>query len=399
MKNAIKLAAALIAASAASAAESGLVKDAESYIFKEANLLAPAESDAQNTFARSAESSLINKAPLYALLDASDKGEIGESEIGLIIQDLSDRTKSLKSAKDKTLACMAAQNFFDKLPERFSLGQDKFGNDIVAFYIRDDNQIVLGSRAEFPRRLKNPIRSVLEELDSPYKIKRRFDKDLSGDLNDDEQISMLLEMRYLHSEAKNSHERAKILETYGEILDSQNREEVEITWGQNSSLKMLKNLKNKKWELFGEKPLVRAKAGEHPSYKLLKLSKDRISTLGFLECLDALRRTNVFKRADKMGEILAKLEASPAEKISLSDKNAVKRAAELGFSPREFYNAKFGLIEYVNERHETVLAPIFDTDPENTPEELSIFGYSNYENTSEEERKEINDFYEKSHKE
>ncbi|MBO6102814.1 MAG: hypothetical protein J6P03_06135, partial [Opitutales bacterium] len=156
MKNAIKLAAALIAASAASAAESGLVKDAESYIFKEANLLAPAESDAQNTFARSAESSLINKAPLYALLDASDKGEIGESEIGLIIQDLSDRTKSLKSAKDKTLACMAAQNFFDKLPERFSLGQDKFGNDIVAFYIRDDNQIVLGSRAEFPRRLKNP---------------------------------------------------------------------------------------------------------------------------------------------------------------------------------------------------------------------------------------------------
>lgn len=353
----------------------------------------------EQKFSNDLQSSSIAKNSLYEMLDKMPYENISETEIALIIQDLSDRTRTLKSTQEKTLACLVAKKYFAKLPPRFSLGKDNFGNEIVGNFSAEDDWLAIGTSREFPEVLVNPKHSVLEELSSPYKIKTRFDKDRDGALSDSEISQMLLEEHYLFSRAKNIHEREKILSAYGKVLDSQNISEFEVNWGENSSFKVAKNPDTNKWQALYESEIVKSEIGKHASYKFAKLSQERISTLAYLKTIDELCRTNVFERAQKMQKLLTELEKSSAKEISSNDKSAMMECAKMGLFPREYYAISLNFVEYINENLETVIVPIFESDAKNTREEIAIFSQANFDNLSESERKDLRKFYEKVRKE
>ncbi|MBO7520721.1 MAG: hypothetical protein J6T16_00590 [Opitutales bacterium] len=232
-----------------------------------------------------------------------------------------------------------------------------------------------GALEELPTKVVIPKRkTVLSDLPNSYEIRYRFDADKDGELSDSEMFKLLIELHYILQKANSSYEREMLIERYANAITSQeNANEFSITWGKNSAFRIAKD-KDGRWSAPDEEPVKRHKIGTHPSQTKFR---ERLGDKKFRAyAMKILSRTNPFLRAEKIEELL-----------NCDAKDYESAAESLAKSP-----IFSGFYEYINEKSELVLIPLFKTDPAETINALNKFSDENISRFTKDEAREYKNF-------
>lgn len=304
---------------------------------------------------------------------ASQKSEAEESEpeenSDDILQNLIAQYTQLNSISEKYALLNKFAADARELPPKIEIGQDTIyiepTGDLPAFTI--------AQKGDFPESIEIPSpEAFLKKLPSAYKIKRTCDRNRDGTLQEEEIVSLLLELRAKFDSAKSEVERRLVLNRYGELLNTLNKEELELTWGKNSKFKLVRDPKNKLWYTPDEKPLKKYADGEHPSYSFIN-KLNALNELASILFLNELQRQNPCDRPK-----VIELRLPEYESANYPAKDSPEFAEKMS-NLSDGSKSLEGFIELKNENGEMVIIPTFITDPKNTAEILESYDKSNRE--------------------
>lgn len=309
------------------------------------------------------------KAPIKKLAEpANEEAEISEEisetekssptrdESETLIQELTDKYTAAESTLQKYKVLKQFAQNSDKLPKKIEIEDDV----IYLNKASKECEFVITKAGAYPQILI-PRKHTKLAIPSVYKIKRTYDRNRNANLEDEELISIMLELRMKFDEAQTESERQEVLNRYGEIFAKLNKEEMEVSWGNNSKFRIERNIDNGTWSAPDEAPIKKYAANEHPSYKFVdELSE--VSDLAVYEMLKELSLANPQDRPALIVKLLPKyLKADYPTQDSKEFENR-KLLSQSGFE---------SFIEAKNISEESVLVPVFITDPENTVQILS----------------------------
>lgn len=282
------------------------------------------------------------------------------------LSDLKIRYLKLKSPSEKYALTEMFLNKAKEIPPRIDIGED-----VIFVKKTEDKQKFTGrftivKKGDFPEIATLPDNSAfLNALPSPYKIVRSCDRNRDGTLQEDEVITLLLDIHMRFDSADSEVRRRLVLSRYGEVLNSLKKEELLLTWGKDSNFRLLRAPKTRLWSAPDEKPLKKYEHGEHPSYKLTE-SLAKMSGQAKHKLLRELRKCNPCDRPKLIEKSPAKCGSSPRANAGGFDEQTLP--ADDGLD---------SFAEIINENGESAIVPIFLSDPKNTPEILAEYTRNN----------------------
>ena len=349
------------------------------------------------------------------LFDLDKNGKITSDERDNIIQIIVELMPQIKTDALRTRLIERLAKHWDAIPTHMSFYLDesspvisisfppypKFPNPDLPERIEvltnpKNKRILVASSAEFPPRFAAPKPTIVDQLESPFQIKRRFDKNRDGKLDESEAKDLLLEMRFKFTLAKSNGARTRIIERYAEALEEYNTDEFEVSWGVDSTFKIFKDPMTGSWHADAQ-PLQTTPFGKHLSTNFVqKLHEKDPSGLALAEFLNMLQRSNPLERTEKIAkELPGFLAKQYPQGGSLEWKDRIR---DIGYSfatnGKEITDFDLErIIEYINEYHENVFVPIFYTDPQNVVDTIARVSYLNQKNLSFEEREALDAYY------
>lgn len=320
-----------------------------------------AASEAQANF-KKIRDSVKAQAPQKAEPEESEPKEDSDDVLRALIAQYT----QLSSISDKYALLDKFADDARELPAKIEIGRD-------TIYIEPTGGMpafTIAQKEDFPVSVKIPSKDeFLKTLPSAYKIKRTCDRNRDGILQEEEVVTLLFDLHAKFESANSEVERRLVLNRYAELLNTLNKQELELTWGKNSKFRLVRDPENMLWYAPDEEPLKKYADGEHPSYSFEK-KLSSLSELAPLLLLKELQRQNPCDRPKVIELRLEKYQAAkypPKDSAEFAEKAA---AANSGFN---------GFIEVKNENGEMVNIPTFITDPQNTAELLEIYDKSNRE--------------------
>lgn len=352
---------------------------------------------------------------LLRIFDLDKNGKITPDERENMTPILVELLPKIKSPEDRVRLVQKVVKYWDPIPLHMSFFMDEswpiLRTDFPPYAAMPDpnlpesvevltnprnRRILVADSKTFPPRYSKPRPTIVSTLESPFQIKKRFDKNRDGILDENEAKDLLLEMRFKFTLAKSNGAREKIVERYAEALKDINADEYTVQWGLDSSFMIFKDPLSGRWHADAP-PLTPIPFGEHPSTNFTKklLEKDK-SGLALAEFLDMLQRISPLDRADTIAKKLPQfLESEYPNGGTIQWR---ERACNIGYAIANNENEIADhdierIIEYINDRHENVFTPIFYTDPEGAVDLIARISYDNQTNLSPEERTALDSYY------
>lgn len=275
-----------------------------------------------------------------------------------------------KSDKEQSDIWLKYQNYRKKFPKTLT-AKDKNSGKIMRFFNNGDT-FDCGTDEELPTKISIPKRkTILSKIPSSYQIRYRFDADKDDELSDTEMFKLLIELHYILQKAATNQDRELLIERYANAITSQEfANEFSITWGKDSSFRIVKNPATGRWSAPDEAPIKRHAIGSHPSQTIFqeKIKDEKY----FMGAMKILSRTNPFLRAEKIEELLN----SDFEIEEINSKQPML----------------IEFVEYINEKSELASIPVFKTDPLKTTQMLSDFSKENASRFTESELAEYKNY-------
>lgn len=349
-------------------------------IILSALLMPAAFSFAQNDVADVFTIDNISAKKILESFDSDKNGIISIAERDGVIRVLAKVIPQIKDDKERAIVAYKCLKNWEEVPALIALHPNPpsavIYTDLPSIKTFDDapesinihtfgdkkDFLIVANSKEFPPRLK--LKTPVEfELPSAFKLRQNFDKNRDGELDKNETMDLLLEMRYKFDLAQSNTARSIVINRYAEAINDPEQTEYTVTWGKNSSFKIFKDEKSDKWTS-DEKPLENYKFSEHPSFTFVaKLQEKDSSGLAITEFFSMLMRTPINKRADKIASELPNfLQKTYPAKNTKEWNKAMNLAGAFNLELDAPISIFEGFIELINEKHDLVMIPTFSTD-------------------------------------